>query len=79
MFQKDLNTRVHEVIDAWEKMRPHKSFFGLTLDGFKSKAKPYLDARQKIADLEKEAAHAMSKRDQAAPALLLVLQGVPVQ
>jgi hypothetical protein len=28
MFQKDLNTRVNEVISAWAKMRPHKSFFG---------------------------------------------------
>lgn len=76
MFQKDLNTRVNEVIGAWEKMRPQKSFFGLTLDGFKQKAKPYLDARAELADLEKQSAHAASKRDQAAPDLLLVLQGV---
>ena len=76
MFQKDLNTRVNEVIDAWEKMRPDKSFFGLTLDGFKLKAKPYLDARKELAELEKQAAHAISKREQAAPALLLILQGV---
>ena len=48
MAQKDLNTRVIEIIDAWERMRPHKSFFGLTLDGFKLKAKPYLDARKAI-------------------------------
>ena len=76
MFQKDLYTRVIAVIDAWGKMRPHKSFFGLTLDGFKSKAKAYLDARAEIAELEKQSRHAASKRDQAAPELLLVLQGI---
>ena len=76
MFQKDLNARVNEVIAAWEGMRPHKSFFGLTLDGFKQKAKPYLDARDELVALEKQSAHAASKRDQAAPELLLVLQGV---
>jgi hypothetical protein len=54
----------------------NRSFFGLTLDGFKSKAKPYQDARNEIVDLEKLSAHAASKRDQAAPELLLILQGV---
>ena len=76
MFQKDLNTRVIEVIDAWANLRPHKSFFGLTLDGFRLKAKSYLDARAEIAELDKQSRHAASKRDQAAPELLLILQGV---
>ena len=35
MLQRDLDARVGEVIAAWGKMRPDKSFFGLTLDGFK--------------------------------------------
>ena len=76
MIQKDLKTRVTEVIDAWQRMRPDKSFFGLTLEGFRQKAKPFLDARDEIAELDKLAAHAASKRDQSAPELLLVLQGV---
>jgi hypothetical protein len=64
------------VIDAWERLRPHKSFFGLTLDGFKLKAKPYLDARNAIVELDKQAAHEALKRDLAAPELQLTLQGV---
>jgi len=76
MVQKDLFTRVTEVIGAWEKLRPHKSFFGLTLDGFKLKAKPYLDARNAIVELDKQSAHEASKRDLAAPELQLALQGV---
>jgi len=76
MAQKDLNTRVIEIIDAWERMRPHKSFFGLTLDGFKLKAKPYLDARKAIDDLAKQSTQEASKRDQAAPELQLVVDGV---
>jgi hypothetical protein len=76
MFQKDLITRVTEVASAWERLRRHKSFFGLTLDGFKLKAKPYLDAINEIADLDEQKVHAASKRDQAAPDLALVVQGV---
>jgi hypothetical protein len=76
MFQKDLPARITQVIGAWTRMRPHKTFFGLTLEGFVQKAKPYLDARDEIAELDKQFAHAASKRDQAAPELLLVLQGV---
>lgn len=38
-------------------MRPHKSFFGLTLDGFKSKAKPCLDALAEIEALDAQCAH----------------------
>ena len=75
-MQKDLSIRVIEVIDAWDRMRSHKSFFGLTVDGLRQKAKAYLDARDEIVELEKQTAHAFSRRDQAAPELLLVLQGV---
>lgn len=76
MFQRDLQTRITQIVGAWESMRPTKSFFGLTLDGFKSKAKPYLDALVEIEALNKEYAHAASRRDQAAPDLLLIVQGV---
>jgi hypothetical protein len=76
MFQKDLNIRIGEVIGAWAKMRPTKSFFGLTLGDFKNRAQTFLMARDEITDLEKQLAHAVAKRDQAAPALQLVLQGV---
>ena len=74
--QKDLFTRVAEVTEAWGKMRPTKLFFGLSLEGFREAAKPFLDAREEIVDLEKRMAHAVSKRDAAAGPLLDVLQGV---
>src|SRR5262245_52509606 len=74
--QKDLFTRVTEVMGAWEKMRPDKPFFGLTLDGFKQAAKPFLDARAEIERLEKQTAHAVAKRDAAAAIFVEILQGV---
>jgi hypothetical protein len=55
MLQKDLNVRLNEVIEAWERMRPNEAFFGLMLDDFKAKAKPYCDARDEITQLEKAA------------------------
>lgn len=74
--QKNVATRVIEVLDAWDRMRPHKSFFGLSLEAFKLRAKPFLDARQEIAALESQISHAVSKRDAAALTLLDIVQGV---
>ncbi|MEJ1960629.1 MAG: hypothetical protein WDO56_03395 [Gammaproteobacteria bacterium] len=74
--KKDVTTRVLEVINAWEKMRPYKQFFGLGLEDFKARAKPFLDAREEIAGLEAQVAHAVSKRDAAAIPLLEIVQGV---
>ena len=76
MLQKDFFTRLTEIIGAWGKMRPHKSFFGLTLDGFQLKAKPFLDAVNELTELEKQWSHATAKRDQAARDLAPVVQGV---
>ncbi len=68
MAQKDLNVRVLDVIGAWERMRPHKAFFGLTLEDFKLRAKPYMDARAELLRLEAQAIDAASKRDQGGAA-----------
>ena len=76
MFQVDLYSRVTKIIRSWETMRPQKSFFGLTLDGFRLKAKPYLDALAELRALDEQYAQAMAKRDQAAPDLQLVVEGV---
>jgi hypothetical protein len=73
---KDLFTRIAEVTNAWEKMRPEKQFFGLTVEGFKEACKPFLEARKEIADLEPLWTHAFSKRDNAEKAVLEILQGV---
>ena len=74
--QKDLFTRISEVTEAWTKMRPNKLFYGLTLEGFLAASKPFREARGEIIELEKQLAHAVSKRDAAAVTLLEVLQGV---
>ncbi len=48
--QKEISARVQAVLKAWENMRPHKQFFGLTLEAFKQRAKPFMDARDEIAE-----------------------------
>src|SRR6185312_1391835 len=69
--QKDVLTRVSEVMDGWEKLRPGKKFFGMTLDEYKTAVKPFTDACADIADLEARLKHAVDRRDIAsAPAML---------
>lgn len=74
--RKDVFTRFSEVSEAWEKMRPAKQLFGLTLEAFRTAAKSFLDAREEIAGLEQQMAHAVSKRDAAEGPLLEIIQGV---
>jgi hypothetical protein len=64
---KNTVTRVVEVKTAWENMRPHKSFYGLTLEGFKLQVKPLTDALAEIADLESRLQHAIAKRQRPVP------------
>jgi hypothetical protein len=74
--QKDLFTRYTQVYGAWERMRPKKQFYGLSLGGFGEAAKTFLDARAEIARLEEQLAHANSKHEQAVTSFTEVLQGV---
>ena len=74
--QKDVATRVAEVTEAWEKMRPHKAFFGMTLEQFRQAVRPFTDARAEIDDLEKRLSHAVSKREAASNPALETVQGV---
>jgi hypothetical protein len=73
---RDLATRLAEVLDAWQKMRPEKSFYSMTLEQFKEAVKPFTDALKEIADLESRVTHAVSKRDAATPKTRDLLQGV---
>jgi hypothetical protein len=52
-MMKDLITRFGEMVAAWANMRPGKKFFGLTVEGFQEKAKPYQNALQELALLGK--------------------------
>jgi hypothetical protein len=49
---KDTATRLQEVTAAWEKLRPTKEFYGLTVEEFRTAVKPLIDARAAVADLE---------------------------
>ena len=74
--KRDMQDRVLGVIGAWDRKCPQKRFYSFTLEGFKGRAKPYLDALAEIASLEAQLAHAVSKRDAEARLLLPDLQGV---
>src|SRR5262245_31551849 len=74
--KKDTATRVREVLGAWRKHRPAKSFYGLNPDQFELEVKPFTDALTEIADLETRLQHAVSKRDLAEAAATQLVQGV---
>jgi len=74
--QRDVATRYFEVKGAWLKRRPHKKFFGLTPEEFELRAKAYLEARDEIAALEAQLAHAVSRRDVAAIPLADLVESV---
>jgi hypothetical protein len=72
--------RIRQVTHAWETLRPQKSFGGMTLDQFKTKVKPSLDARGDLADLESQWTAKAIQRDAAdlisSEAILLVVNSV---
>ena len=57
--------KIKEVENAWETLRPTKTFAGLTLEAFKAQLKPSRDARADIARAEAESKAAQSRRDVA--------------
>lgn len=63
---KDISIRVSEVGTGWGKLRPGKKFYGLTLEEFQQRIKPYTEALAEVATLEEGLAHAKAKRDLAA-------------
>ncbi|MEJ1962791.1 MAG: hypothetical protein WDO56_15080 [Gammaproteobacteria bacterium] len=44
--------RITPVMNAWENLRPAKSFGGLTLDEYKRAVQASLDSRKRIEELE---------------------------
>ncbi len=74
---KAIETRLQDVIHAWETLRPTKSFAGMTLPAFKSQLQSSFDARQRLAELDAETTAALALRDSVdaisnAAALLVV-------
>jgi len=72
--------KILEVQNGWENLASAKSFGGLTLEQFKRKVKPSLEARTEIARLESQLSAAYNARDDADTASLqtisLVVNGV---
>ena len=70
---KDALAKIDQVTNAWQTLRPAKSFAGLTLDQFKAKMQPSLDARATIAALENQMIAAQDQRDAADDAALATI------
>lgn len=62
---KDNGDKIAAVLKAWEDLRPTKSFAGMTLEQFKTKIQPSLDARASIDTLNNQLIAAADQRDTA--------------
>lgn len=57
-----MSTRLEEVTAAWEKLRPKKTLYGLTVEEFRAAVKPLADARLTVADLQMRMREATAAR-----------------
>ena len=57
--------KIKKVVNAWESLRPTKSFAGMTLEQFKAVVKPSADLRKTIAELEAQLTSAQNQRETA--------------
>ena len=62
---KDTLDEISTFTKAWSDLAPTASFAGLTLDQYKAKVKPSLDARGEIDQLNNKLTSAQDKRDAA--------------
>src|SRR5262249_46387365 len=53
------------VANAWQRLRPRRTFGGLTVAQFRQAIQPSLDARAEIADLQRRLLTAIAARDDA--------------
>ena len=68
--------RITTVMNAWENLRPGKSFGGMTLEEFKRIVQPSLDSRDRIAELEAMLAAERARRDEADRVSMPATRGV---
>lgn len=52
---KRVALKLQKVIDAWETLRPTKSFAGMSLDQFKTQVQPSLAARDQLVTVQSQA------------------------
>ena len=57
--------QITRVLQAWETLRPTKSFAGMTLAQFKAKLQPSLAARAALTALDAQMTAAKDQRDEA--------------
>lgn len=62
---KYIEERIERMLNAWETLAPDKSFGGMTYTQFKVAAKPSLDARARLDELEDQKRQALADRDTA--------------
>ena len=73
---KEVEDQIRTRISGWESLAPTKSFFGMTLDQFKTEMQPPLAARELIKDLENQLTQAQNQRDAADEVSVAKMQGV---
>ncbi len=73
-------SKLDDVLAAWGELAGDKPFGGMTLEQFKAKVKPSLDAREELDKLEKQQTHWQNQRDDAdavtTEAIQMVVKGV---
>jgi hypothetical protein len=65
MNGSDIYDKAVVVIKVWGSMRPAKTFFRFSLDGFTKHVAPSGEARVEIAELEARMRQALARRDEA--------------
>jgi hypothetical protein len=62
LHPNDVLNRLTGIGDAWQTLRPTKSFAGFTLDGYRSYIQPSIDVRDEIASLRAQLKAALARR-----------------
>jgi len=62
---KQNKKRINDLIKAWSRFAPGKSFGGMTLAEFKDRVKPSLDSRDVLDQLESDLQTEQTNRDTA--------------
>lgn len=73
---KEAFTKLDDAKQAWSKLRPGKSFSGLTLEQFDALIKPSYDVRAEIADAELRLQSANARRVNADAASLEIVRRI---
>jgi hypothetical protein len=68
--------KLQKVVDAWETLRPSKSFAGMTLEQFKVRVQPSLATRSQLMTLRSQATDNLTQRHQSDDASLEAAQMV---